>query len=123
MSARRVTAADRAVGARLRMLRLERGLSQTALAARVGVTYQQVAKYESATNCLTAGRLAALAEKLAVEPGWFFAALDPAEQGALAAGMAARELFEPYSRLDQQQQAAVRELCRRLAPRTEELAP
>lgn len=50
-------AVDRHVGARLRALRRERGLSQTALGRRLDVTFQQVQKYESGYNRISAGRL------------------------------------------------------------------
>jgi ribosome-binding protein aMBF1 (putative translation factor) len=38
---------DRSVGRRVRMLRVSRGMSQTALASQLGLTFQQLQKYES----------------------------------------------------------------------------
>lgn len=63
---------DAHVGQRLRLLRKERGLSQTALAARVGVTFQQLQKYETGKNRLSASRLYRLASVLRVDVSAFF---------------------------------------------------
>ena len=48
---------DGQVGARVRMRRLMLGLSQTALADALGITFQQVQKYESGRNRISASRL------------------------------------------------------------------
>lgn len=63
---------DTHVGQRLRLLRKERGLAQTALAARVGVTFQQLQKYETGKNRLSASRLYRLASVLGVDVSAFF---------------------------------------------------
>jgi transcriptional regulator with XRE-family HTH domain len=48
------------------------GLSQGELARRVGLTFQQIQKYERGANRIGASRLAEFAAVLAVSPGWFF---------------------------------------------------
>jgi transcriptional regulator with XRE-family HTH domain len=53
---------DIEVGRRVRAFRLERNLSQTALANQLGLTFQQVQKYEKGTNRISAGRLQTIAE-------------------------------------------------------------
>lgn len=63
---------DQLVGARIRGLRIMRGISQTTLAERGGVTFQQVQKYEKGTNRVSPSRLAAFAEALQVDPAYFF---------------------------------------------------
>jgi transcriptional regulator with XRE-family HTH domain len=63
---------DRLVGERLRLARLNRGLSQTKLADALGITFQQVQKYERGSNRISAGRLFDAAEFLGVEIAWFF---------------------------------------------------
>ena len=63
---RRATAEDVAIGEKLRALRLDRGLSQSDLGARVGVTFQQLQKYEKGVNRVSAGRLARIAAALNV---------------------------------------------------------
>src|SRR6266705_3147392 len=62
---------DAEIGKRIRARRLERGLSQTELGQRLGVTFQQVQKYEKGTNRVGAGRLQRVAEILDV-PITFF---------------------------------------------------
>lgn len=70
--ARRADDRDAEVGRRVRSRRLERKLSQTELAGKVGVTYQQVCKYESGANRIGAGRLQRIAEALGVPVSFFF---------------------------------------------------
>jgi transcriptional regulator with XRE-family HTH domain len=63
---------------RLRERRLALGLTQQQLAERLGGSAQQVHKYETGVDRLSAGRLFQLAEALEVEVGFFFAGLEPA---------------------------------------------
>jgi transcriptional regulator with XRE-family HTH domain len=63
---------DRHVGARIRMQRMVRGLSQTELGKAVGVTFQQVQKYEKGVNRVGASRLQQIANVLKVKPDFFF---------------------------------------------------
>lgn len=72
MSGRLPNAIDRHVASRLRLRRLEAGLSQTTLAAALGVTFQQLQKYEGATNRISAGALYQLALTLDVPVQYFF---------------------------------------------------
>ena len=66
------TQTDVLVGSRVRVRRLELGLSQTALANELGVTFQQVQKYEKGTNRIGASRLHAMARVLGVPVTYFF---------------------------------------------------
>lgn len=50
MGGKRRTAVDSVVGRNIRVLRLDRGLSQTELGRRIEVTFQQIQKYENGTN-------------------------------------------------------------------------
>lgn len=63
---------DTHVGARLRLRRTLLGLSQTELARSVGLTFQQVQKYESGANRISASRLYHIAEALDVPVSFFF---------------------------------------------------
>jgi transcriptional regulator with XRE-family HTH domain len=63
---------DRSVGMRVRERRCELGMTQQKLAEAVGVTFQQLQKYEGGKNRITAGRLYQLAVALGVEVGYFF---------------------------------------------------
>lgn len=69
---KRATEQDRLVGERIVALRKARGLSQTALGAAVGVTFQQVQKYERGMNRVGAGRLQEIARLLEVPISAFF---------------------------------------------------
>lgn len=70
---------DVAVGLRLRLRRKECGMSQTALADKIGVSFQQVQKYENGNNRIGASRLAAIATCLNVPVSYFFDSNPPAE--------------------------------------------
>jgi transcriptional regulator with XRE-family HTH domain len=72
MSVKRPDPVDIEVGHRIRIERLARGLSQTALANQLGVTFQQVQKYEKGVNRVGAGRLTKIAEVLGIEVSTFF---------------------------------------------------
>src|ERR1043166_2495934 len=70
--ARRADSRDAEVGRRVRSRRLECRLSQTELADRIGVTFQQVQKYEKGVNRIGAGRLQRISEALEVPISFFF---------------------------------------------------
>ena len=55
---------DLAVGARIRLLRKVRGLSQQALAESAGVTFQQIQKYARGANRVSASMLSRIATTL-----------------------------------------------------------
>jgi len=63
---------DAHVGARLRMLRKLKSFSQEKLAQALGLTFQQVQKYERADNRIGASRLYQIAEALGVPVSYFF---------------------------------------------------
>jgi transcriptional regulator with XRE-family HTH domain len=74
---RGVQAVDLEVCRRIRERRVALGLTQQQLAELVGVTYQQMHKYETGTNRLSAGRLYQIAQALGADIGHFFADVDP----------------------------------------------
>lgn len=63
---------DRAIGRRVRLRRQQLGVSQKALAAQLGVSFQQVQKYERGTNRVSASTLVRIAAALDCSPGAFF---------------------------------------------------
>lgn len=63
---------DREVGSRVRFRRMELKMSQETLAEAIGLTFQQVQKYEKGTNRIGSSRLAQIAAALQVTPGYFF---------------------------------------------------
>lgn len=66
------TKVDAHVGQRVRGRRKEMGLSQEKLARSLGVSFQQVQKYEIGINRVSAGRLWDIADSLEVDIGYFF---------------------------------------------------
>jgi len=63
------------VGVRIRLRRMLLGMTQAQLGAAVGVTWQQIQKYETAANRVSASRLHGIARALGVEVAWFYADL------------------------------------------------
>ncbi|WOB78358.1 helix-turn-helix transcriptional regulator [Brevundimonas nasdae] len=63
---------DVTVGARITSLRLAKGMTQTDLATKIGVSFQQVQKYERGSNRVSASRLWRTAEALDVPMTFFF---------------------------------------------------
>lgn len=72
MLARKANPTDVAVGRCIRLYRLKAKLSQTELGEQIGVTFQQVQKYEKGVNRVGAGRLTQIAEVLNVSIMAFF---------------------------------------------------
>ena len=60
------------VGSRVRLRRTLLGLSQESIANSLGLTFQQVQKYERGTNRIGASRLVRIADLLDIQPAWFF---------------------------------------------------
>jgi transcriptional regulator with XRE-family HTH domain len=90
---------DQLVGGRIRQRRLALRISQQELADRLGVTCQQLQKYEKGTSRVAAGRLYMIAQALGTSVGHFFAGMPGAvtpppgpEAAAEAAGGPGRAL-------------------------------
>jgi transcriptional regulator with XRE-family HTH domain len=67
---------DTHVGQRLCLLRKSAGVSQQKLAAQLGVTYQQIQKYEGGTNRVSTALLLRVAQSFGVPLDYFFAGVD-----------------------------------------------
>jgi transcriptional regulator with XRE-family HTH domain len=63
---------SREIGGRMKRRRTELGLSQEELAAALGVTYQQVQRYESGLNKLNVENIQKVADELSVAVSYFF---------------------------------------------------
>jgi transcriptional regulator with XRE-family HTH domain len=72
MATRKSGPLDAMVGARISILRVSRGMSQTTLAERIGVSFQQVQKYERGAVRVGASRLSQIASVLGVSVGALF---------------------------------------------------
>ena len=79
----RTTPVDRGIGARVKQRRQSLGMNQTALGEKIGVTFQQIQKYETGANRIGAGRLASIASALNVPIAVFF---DQPEAGTGSSG-------------------------------------
>jgi transcriptional regulator with XRE-family HTH domain len=73
---RRIIDYDIAIGRRIRIQRTLRNITQTQLANAIGITFQQIQKYEHGTNRISAGKLLQIAHFLDVPVGTFFDGLD-----------------------------------------------
>src|ERR1700755_3581621 len=66
---------DRHVGLRIRMRRKELGISQERLAETIGLTFQQVQKYERAANRVSASKLWEMSRALSTNVSYFYEGL------------------------------------------------
>jgi transcriptional regulator with XRE-family HTH domain len=116
--ARRV---DAYVGERIRERRTALGLTQDHLASALEISYQQVQKYETGANRVSAGRLYEVAKKLDVDIAFFFEGLDeqadvqPLEHGGK--NRSTIELVRNFSHIgDPQIRSALSGLVKSLVP-------
>lgn len=72
MKAKSTNAVDAYVGERVRFRRKMLGMSQSSLAEALGITFQQIQKYEKGINRIGASRLLRIAEIFGVAVGFFF---------------------------------------------------
>ena len=79
------------VGARLRQCRTLMGLSQEKLGEAVGITFQQLQKYERGANRISASRLFNLSQVLGVSVSFFFDEIPPKVLGEERSQMAAED--------------------------------
>ncbi len=79
-SARKADIVDKHVGACIRERRRELQISQQEISEILGVSYQQLQKYENGSNRISAGRLFLIAHILKVDVGYFYQGLPPSEE-------------------------------------------
>lgn len=107
----RSTDVDRAVGAQVRLRRIELGLTQQQFADQIGVTYQQAHKYERGINRISASRLYDMAVALQVKVAFFYESLDEIkatpDRGLL-------DLVTDYKAVSSDDQAFIRKTARHL---------
>ncbi len=118
MTARSAKAVDAVVGARIAVRRRALGLSQTALAGLVGVSCQQIQKYENGQNRISVSRLHALSLALGLPVEAFFPdrpdGADPAALTTLRALTTTPEGQALADAFDRIQDPAVRRALTRL---------
>ena len=115
---------DHHVAAGLRERRTMLGLTLQQVAGMLGITYQQLYKYEKGVNQISVGRLHAMARALGVDIGYFYEGLgsgEPARPTARQQRMI--ELTRSFVVLPRRQQEALAEIARALADAGENEGP
>jgi transcriptional regulator with XRE-family HTH domain len=90
--ARKASALDAHIGARLKERRLAIGLSQQHLGAAVGIAEQQIQKYEAGRDRISASRLFLLATVLGVTTDWFFLDFKEDDESRRGSGRRSKKL-------------------------------
>ncbi|MCK9468561.1 MAG: helix-turn-helix transcriptional regulator [Porticoccaceae bacterium] len=72
MSKQPVTDADRSIGRRIQVRRKELGITAAELSERLGISQQQLSRYERGTNKVNVSHLVNIAVYLDIPIGWFF---------------------------------------------------
>lgn len=67
---------DKFIGSKIYSLRLAKGLSRQQLSSEIGVTHQQLQKYEKGTNRISVGRLSLIAKALEKKIDYFYDGVD-----------------------------------------------
>lgn len=112
---------DAHVGKRIRHRRWMVGMTQQQLADRVGIKFQQIQKYETGMNRVSASRLWDIAEVLTVPISFFFEGLDEgreaerAVEGDMLADKEALELVRSYYAIPEAQRRRLFDLARVLS--------
>ncbi len=110
---------DKLVGEKIRNRRVLLGLTQDQVADSLGLSYQQIQKYETGANRVSAGRLYQIAQTLDTTVAWFFEDLDGAEKDVLSDDATSSrnviELVRGFSRIrDDKVRATIMSLVRTL---------
>jgi transcriptional regulator with XRE-family HTH domain len=119
-SRKRVTGAEKRIGQRIRARRLERHVTQEGLADHLGITFQQVQKYESGTNRVSASRLQQIANFLQVDINYFIGDMingKPLQPSPLETFMSTRDgldIVEAMMKLDPHLRRSVIAMARQL---------
>ena len=98
-SQRRNPEIEAAIGARIRAARVAAKMSQGALGAAVGVTFQQCQKYERGQDRVSASTLQGIAAALGVHPGSFFDSDTPTPSGSIPDVKTAMRIAERIQRV------------------------
>jgi transcriptional regulator with XRE-family HTH domain len=112
---------DAHVGKRIRHRRWMVGMTQQQLADQVGIKFQQIQKYETGMNRVSASRLWDIAESLGVGIAFFFEGIDDARESAAAAtgdilgDKEALDLVRTYYAIPEEQRRRLFDLARVLS--------
>lgn len=107
------------IGKRLRLRRTMMGLSQEAVAKAVGITFQQVQKYEKGVNAMNARRLVEFARFMSVPVAYFFDGLEESDmlapQTTTTGFSEATEVFEHGSPVSDRESLEMMKAFKRIA--------
>ena len=112
---------DAHVGKRIRHRRWMVGMTQQQLADKVGIKFQQIQKYETGMNRVSASRLWDIADALGVQIAFFFEGLNDdqtpaaAPQGDILADKEALDLVRSYYAIPEAQRRRLFDLARVLS--------
>jgi transcriptional regulator with XRE-family HTH domain len=112
---------DAHVGKRIRHRRWMVGMTQQQLAERVGIKFQQIQKYETGMNRVSASRLWDVADVLGVGISFFFEGIDEARsgkspvEGDILADKEALDLVRTYYAIPEEQRRRLFDLARVLS--------
>src|SRR3981081_2626558 len=95
--AKRIEPVDKLVGQNIRIFRMAKGISQTELGNSVGVTFQQIQKYEKGANRVGSSRLAKIAAILKVPISHFFDNSASGGDGPVSGAVGAHLLICTYA--------------------------
>ncbi|WP_433996829.1 helix-turn-helix domain-containing protein [Bradyrhizobium liaoningense] len=112
-STRGVGDIDAEIGQRIRLIRIERNLSQQGLGEVLGVSFQQVQKYEKGKNRVSAARLSEIASKLGSSPHHLMGWQDP-KTNVMTIDQDAYRLAREFQVMDEGHRKAVRALINSL---------
>lgn len=108
----RINEADLAIARRIKDRRVMLGITQMGLAAELGVTFQQLQKYEKGQNRISGGRIAMMARALQISPEELLA-IEPVEAGSEPDRLML-EIFRELKKLSREQRAVLLPLIRHM---------
>jgi transcriptional regulator with XRE-family HTH domain len=116
---------DVMVGARIRIFRTHRGMSQSDLAGKIGVAFQQVQKYEKGINRVGASRLSRIAAVLGISIGELFGSAGdkPADSKSPFRLLAERDALRVLTAFSRTADSRVRRAIARLVETVADLQP
>lgn len=101
---KKTTEIDKAIASNIKHYRISSGLKLKEIAKKLGVTHQQFAKYETAANRISAGRLYEVAQILSVSITRLY---DTKDSDRPTLGRGSLRFFENYSRLSFEKRKAI----------------
>ncbi|HGG04495.1 MAG TPA: XRE family transcriptional regulator [Aliiroseovarius sp.] len=103
---------DVQIGQRLKQRRILQDMTQAEIASAMGISFQQVQKYETGANRISASRICDLSRILRVEPGYFFEGVCGTTDNSRAETFTENAMLRALRRLPPHNQRAVLNIAR-----------